>query len=58
MWRVYRTLNLTTLNSTILTKITKKKIEKAINVNLRKNQFRFKENIETREATLVLRIII
>ncbi|CAI6343800.1 unnamed protein product [Macrosiphum euphorbiae] len=54
----YRTLNLNTHASKIITRIIKNRIEKAIDANLGEDQFGFRRNIGTREATLALRIMI
>jgi len=54
----YRTLNLNTHASKIITRVIKNRIEKAIDANLGEDQFGFRRNIGTREATLALRIMI
>jgi hypothetical protein len=48
----YRTSNLNTHASKIITRVIKNRIEKVINANLGEDQFGFRRNIGTREATL------
>lgn len=54
----YRTLNLTTHTSKIITQIIKNRIEKTIDENLGSDQFGFRKSIGTREAILTLRILL
>lgn len=54
----YRTLNLNTHASNIITRVIKNRIEKAIDANLSEDQFGFRRKIEIREPTLALRIMV
>jgi len=54
----YRTLNLITHASKIITRIIKNRIEKTKEENMSKNQFGFRKNIGSWEVILTLRILI
>lgn len=54
----HRTINLTSHASKILCRIIKTRIESKMYSNLENDQFGFRKNISTREAILLLRILI